>query len=70
MENSPAVISTNEACEILDGINRSTLKRWVDDGKLVALRKLPGETGGYLFERAEVERLAAERTAEKAAATS
>jgi predicted site-specific integrase-resolvase len=55
-----AVINTNEACEILGGINRSTLKRWVDLGKVTALRKLPGETSSYLFDRAEVERVAAE----------
>jgi predicted site-specific integrase-resolvase len=57
MEN-PAVINTSEACEILGGINRSTLKRWVDDGKVVALRKLPGETAGYLFDRAVIEAVA------------
>lgn len=56
---NPAVINTGEACEILGGIDRSTLKRWVDDGKVKPLRKLPGDTGGYLFERTEIERVAA-----------
>ena len=46
---------------MLGGVNRSTLKRWGDDGKITPLRKLPGWTGGYLFQRAEVERFAAER---------
>jgi excisionase family DNA binding protein len=62
METHP-VINTAEARDMLGGVDRSTLKRWVDDGKLRALRKLPGETGGYLFDRAEVERFAAERAA-------
>ncbi len=60
MENG-TVVNTGEACEMLGGVNRSTLKRWVDDGKITPLRKLPGWTGGYLFQRAEVERFAAER---------
>jgi predicted site-specific integrase-resolvase len=65
MESATVVINTAEACERLGGINRSTLKRWVDDGKVVAFRKLPGETGAYLFDAAEIERVAA---AEKASA--
>jgi predicted site-specific integrase-resolvase len=60
MENA-AVINTGEACAILGDIDRSTLKRWVDDGKVTPLRKLPGETGGYLFDRAEIERLAQDK---------
>ncbi len=55
------VVNTGEACGMLGGVNRSTLKRWVDEGKITPLRKLPGWTGGYLFDRAEVERFAAER---------
>jgi predicted site-specific integrase-resolvase len=62
METHP-VINTAEARAMLGGVDRSTLKRWVDDGKLTPLRKLPGETGGYLFDRAEVERFATERAA-------
>ncbi len=65
MESDAAVINTAEACERLGGINRSTLKRWVDDGKVTALRKLPGDTGGYLFDAAEIDRVLA---AEKATA--
>lgn len=67
MESDAAVINTSEACEILGGIHRGTLKRWVDTGKVIALRKLPGETAGYLFERSEVERVAESERAAKSA---
>ena len=63
---TPLVINTAEACAMLGGVDRSTLKRWVDDGKIRPFRKLPGETGGYLFDRLEVERFAAERAEAKA----
>lgn len=38
-----------------------TIHRMVEDGRLIASLKLPGETGAYLFEAAEVERVAAEK---------
>ena len=66
MENG-TVVNTLEACEMLGGVNRSTLKRWVDEGKVTPMRKLPGETGGYLFLRAEIERFRDEREQAKAA---
>jgi excisionase family DNA binding protein len=40
-----------------------TVHRMVEDGRIEAT-KLPGETGAYLFEPAEVERVAAELAAE------
>jgi hypothetical protein len=41
-----------------------TVHRMVDDGRIEAATKLPGETGAYLFEPAEVDRVAAELAAE------
>lgn len=61
MESQPAIVNTAEACALLGGIDRSTLKRWVDAGRVTPVRKLPGETGGYLFHRAEIDRLVAEQ---------
>jgi excisionase family DNA binding protein len=61
------IISTREACEFL-GVDRSTLIRWVDAGKVTPLRKFPGYTGGYIFYRAEIRRVAAVRAAAVAAA--
>lgn len=57
---NPDLIGSAEACEILGGIDRATLVRRVAAGKLKALQKLPGMTGPYLFERAEVLRHKAE----------
>lgn len=43
-------------------VNRRTLTRWVEDGTIAAAVKLPGLRGAYLFDPAEVYRLASERT--------
>jgi len=53
-------VGTVAACDLL-GIDRSTLVRWVQSGRITAALKMPGATGSYLFERAEVERIVAER---------
>lgn len=53
------LIGTAEACAIL-GVDRSTVKRWVDRGRLKSAGKLPGPTGAYLFRRSVV--LALKRT--------
>ncbi|MGH3095124.1 MAG: ParB/RepB/Spo0J family partition protein [Streptosporangiales bacterium] len=42
-----------------------TVIRMVDDGRLNAAQKFPGETGPYLFDRADVEALAARQADEK-----
>lgn len=60
-------LTTPQACEIL-GIDRATLTRWVDREVIAPAFKFPGKTGGYLFNRVDVERLAAQR-AEQAGAT-
>jgi excisionase family DNA binding protein len=51
-----SLIGSAEACEIL-GIDRSTLTRWVDKGRILPVHKNPGQTGSYIFQRTEVERL-------------
>jgi predicted site-specific integrase-resolvase len=55
-----SLISTAEAVEILD-IDRSAFTRWVQMGRVKVAYRLPGPNGAYLFERAEIERIAAER---------
>ena len=54
-------IVTREALTILGITDPSTISRWVQIGKLKPSRKLPGKSGAFLFWRADVERLAAER---------
>jgi excisionase family DNA binding protein len=55
MATSLPLIGSAEACERL-GIDRSTLTRRIARGQITAVQKLPGETGAYLFEAAEIER--------------
>lgn len=56
-----------EATTILD-IHRATLIRWVEQGKLRAVHKLPSVNGAYLFDRSEVEALAERLRADRGAA--
>ena len=58
MATSPDLISATEACELI-GIDRSTLTRWMDRGKIAPAFRLPtpGGRGAVLFARADVERL-------------
>lgn len=60
------LIGTVEAATILDKSPR-TVKRFAFSGKLPPALKMSGDTGAYLFHRADVERLAAELAAERAA---
>lgn len=53
-------VSTSEAASQL-GVSRHALYRLVKAGKL-SPTKFPGATGAYVFDRAQVEALAAERT--------
>ena len=53
-------IGSAEACALL-GINRSTLVRMVKGDRLTPAMKLPGASGAYVFDRADVEAHAAER---------
>lgn len=53
------LVGSRDACAAL-GIDRSTLVRWVRAGKLVPARRISAG-GAYLFDRAKVDALAAER---------
>lgn len=55
------LVTAAEAAETL-GVDRSTLTRWAQAGRITEHIKVPGLRGPRLFERAEVERVAAERT--------
>lgn len=55
-------LTSLEAAERLN-VDRTTIRRLVQRGALTPLTKLPGRTGAYLFEAADVEALAAERRA-------
>jgi predicted site-specific integrase-resolvase len=54
------LIGSAEACRIL-AIDKATLSRWITAGQLDAAHKLPGPNGAYLFHRADINQLAAER---------
>ncbi len=56
---TPDLIGTTEAAALI-GIERSTISRWVQVGTITAAHKLPSQTGAFLFERAEVERVRAD----------
>lgn len=61
MTNTEPMTSA-EAAERL-GIARTTLHRRVHRGEICALHKLPGRTAPFLFDRAEIERLAEQEAA-------
>ncbi|MBD3941977.1 helix-turn-helix domain-containing protein [Microbacterium sp. NEAU-LLC] len=54
------LIPTAEAAEVL-GVNRSTLIRWVQKGRLAPAMTVPGYRGHFLFDPDEIDRLVAER---------
>ncbi len=57
---NPDVIGSAEACEILGGIDRATLVRRIARGELKPVTKMPGLSGVWVFNRAEVLRHKAE----------
>lgn len=59
--------STAEVCKALHGIDRSTLSRWVSNGRITPVFRLPGRNGGMYFDPADVARLAATLKHEAAA---
>lgn len=61
------LIPTAETAEILR-VDVRTVHRMAEDGRLTPALKIPGRTGAYLFDRNDVERVANERQAERAAA--
>jgi len=54
------LIGSAEACRILGDIHRTTLTRWVAEGRVHAAVKLPGKNGAFLFWQSDVEDLASE----------
>lgn len=53
-------LSATEAAQKLD-VTTVTVYRWVKSGRMHATGKMPGLTGAYLFDPAEIDRVAAER---------
>lgn len=60
METGTDLIGSSESCRLLS-VHPATLSRWVGGGILTPAHKLPGKNGAYLFHRADVEKLAAEK---------
>jgi excisionase family DNA binding protein len=60
------LIGSDEAARLL-GVDRATVLRWREDDTITAAVKMPGPTGAYLFHRADVEKLAADRAAKAVA---
>ena len=65
MSAVPDLIGSAEACRILH-IHAATLTRWVKAGKITPAHKLPTSNGAYLFNRADIQRLADERAEKQA----
>ena len=57
---SQHLIGTAEAAQLL-GVDRSTLTRRVATGMLEPALTIPGYRGDFLFDRADIEALAAEK---------
>lgn len=56
--SQPDLVGTAEAAELL-GVSVRTIHRMTVKGLITPSIKFPGQTGGYLFERADVLDLAA-----------
>lgn len=66
MCDAPAMadlIDTSEACELLGGLDKSTVSRWVQLGQLKAVRRVGR---AFLFDRREVLRVKADLDAKAA----
>lgn len=59
-DTTNCLIGSKTACEIL-GVDRATLTRMVQDGRLQPETKMPGRNGAFVFDQATVERLAQAR---------
>jgi hypothetical protein len=60
MHKPSDLIGSAEACRVLGDIDRSTLSRWVQLGKLKpAMRVGDGKRAAFLFHRRDVEKYAA-----------
>jgi len=60
MTESSTLVGTTYVMETL-GVSRDTVVRMVARGALKAAHKMDGPNGAYLFERADIERLAREK---------
>ena len=56
-------MSASEAARRLN-VGVRTVTRWIEEGAVEAVGKLPGKNGPWLIEEQEVERVAAKRRAE------
>ncbi len=57
------LIGTSEALAILGLASPASITHFVAAGRLAPVRKMPGRNGAFIFARADVEALAAERAA-------
>jgi hypothetical protein len=55
------LVGTAEAARILGDLDKSTVTRLAASGQLPIAARLPGLRGAFLFHRADVKRLAAQR---------
>ncbi len=60
---TPDLVGTVESAEIL-GVSSRTVKRYALTGELAPVTKMPGDTGAYLFHRADVEQLRDDRASD------
>ncbi len=55
------LVGTAEAARMLGNVAISTITRWAGSGELPIAFKAPGKNGAIYFQRADVERIRAER---------
>jgi DNA-binding XRE family transcriptional regulator len=63
MTDLPALITANQAAAQV-GVNRRTITKYVETGRLTPAMKLPGTKGAWLFRQADIDLLAGERRRE------
>lgn len=63
MPKQQLLLSSTQVCDQLGGIDRSTLSRWVQLGKITPLFKHPGPRGAFVFTQAEVDRFKKQQAA-------
>ena len=63
MPDTTPLLGSTEVCRRLS-IDKSTLGRWVEAGRIHRAHKLPGRNGVALFTEAEVARIECERSAQ------
>ncbi len=53
------LVTSSEVASIF-GCDVRTVHRWTAEGRLTAVTKLPGKTGAWLYDRADIEQVAAD----------